>query len=158
MLQKRERGRMRLHHMNNVNKALDILTQNSVKLVNISSDDIVDGNPKLTLGLVWSIILHWQVHNNLRHLMSELRQTNLEKTLLAWCRKTTDGYVGVDVRNFTSSWSDGAAFNAIIHKWRPGLFSYDDIYRRHPNARLDHAFRIAQVCHFSHQWPLVIDY
>lgn len=32
-----------------------------VKLVNISSNDIVDGNPKLTLGLVWSIILHWQV-------------------------------------------------------------------------------------------------
>jgi hypothetical protein len=33
-----------------------------VKLVNISSNDIVDGNPKLTLGLVWSIILHWQVN------------------------------------------------------------------------------------------------
>jgi len=30
-------------------------------LVNISNNDIVDGNPKLTLGLVWSIILHWQV-------------------------------------------------------------------------------------------------
>jgi hypothetical protein len=29
--------------------------------VNISNNDIVDGNPKLTLGLVWSIILHWQV-------------------------------------------------------------------------------------------------
>lgn len=33
-----------------------------VKLVNISSNDIVDGNPKLTLGLVWSVILHWQVN------------------------------------------------------------------------------------------------
>jgi hypothetical protein len=32
-----------------------------VKLVNIINNDIVDGNPKLTLGLVWSIILHWQV-------------------------------------------------------------------------------------------------
>jgi len=32
-----------------------------IKLVNISSNDIVDGNQKLTLGLVWSIILHWQV-------------------------------------------------------------------------------------------------
>lgn len=42
-----------------------------VKLVNISNDDIVDGNPKLTLGLLWSIILHWEVsrmqyyHNNI---------------------------------------------------------------------------------------------
>ena len=32
-----------------------------IKLVNISSNDIVDGNQKLTLGLVWNIILHWQV-------------------------------------------------------------------------------------------------
>lgn len=52
---------MRVHHLNNVNKALQILEQYNVKLVNISSNDIVDGNPKLTLGLVWSIILHWQV-------------------------------------------------------------------------------------------------
>lgn len=32
-----------------------------IKLVNIRPDDIVDGNPKLTLGLVWTIILHYQV-------------------------------------------------------------------------------------------------
>lgn len=32
-----------------------------VKLVNIRSEDIVDGNPKLTLGLIWTIILHYQV-------------------------------------------------------------------------------------------------
>lgn len=36
-----------------------------VKLVNIRNDDITDGNPKLTLGLIWTIILHFQVceHN-----------------------------------------------------------------------------------------------
>ena len=32
-----------------------------IRLVNISSNDIVDGNPKLTLGLLWAIIQHWQV-------------------------------------------------------------------------------------------------
>ena len=59
---------MRVHHLNNVNKALQILEQNNVKLVNISSNDIVDGNPKLTLGLVWSIILHWQVKYHRYHI------------------------------------------------------------------------------------------
>lgn len=39
--------------------------------------------------MVWSIILHWQVHYHLKDLMSELQQTNLEKTLLAWCRTHT---------------------------------------------------------------------
>lgn len=32
-----------------------------VELVNIGAADIVDGNHKLILGLIWSIILHWQV-------------------------------------------------------------------------------------------------
>jgi hypothetical protein len=32
-----------------------------IKLVNIRGEDIVDGNPKLTLGLIWTIILHFQV-------------------------------------------------------------------------------------------------
>ncbi|XP_046399576.1 dystrophin, isoforms A/C/F/G/H-like isoform X9 [Ischnura elegans] len=140
---RRERGRMRVHHLNNVNKALQILEQNNVKLVNISSNDIVDGNPKLTLGLVWSIILHWQVHYHLKDLMAELQQTNLEKTLLAWCQQNTQGYSGVDVKNFTTSWSDGLAFNALIHRWRPHLFDYNHVARKHPNARLEHAFRIA---------------
>ena len=31
------------------------------RLVNISSDHIVDGNPKMTLAFVWSIIQRWQV-------------------------------------------------------------------------------------------------
>ncbi|XP_026823545.1 dystrophin, isoforms A/C/F/G/H isoform X3 [Ooceraea biroi] len=141
---KRERGRMRVHHLNNVNKALQILEQNNVKLVNISSNDIVDGNPKLTLGLVWSIILHWQVHYHLKDLMTELQQTNLEKTLLAWCRQNSQNYPGVDIKNFTTSWSDGLAFNAILHRWKSHLFDFNNIARKHPNARLDHAFRLAQ--------------
>lgn len=29
--------------------------------MNIRNDDITDGNPKLTLGLIWTIILHFQV-------------------------------------------------------------------------------------------------
>lgn len=38
-----------------------ILLLFQVKLVNIRNDDIADGNPKLTLGLIWTIILHFQV-------------------------------------------------------------------------------------------------
>ena len=52
---------MRVHHLNNVDKALKVLEEQNVKLVNISNDHIVDGSGKITLGLVWSIILHWQV-------------------------------------------------------------------------------------------------
>ncbi|CAG5131559.1 unnamed protein product, partial [Candidula unifasciata] len=56
----RERGHMRFHKIQNVQIALDFLRMKGIKLVNIRSDEIVDGNPKLTLGLIWTIILHFQ--------------------------------------------------------------------------------------------------
>jgi hypothetical protein len=60
-LQPRERGTMRFHMLHNIDTALHFLHCKKIKLVNIRSEDIVDGNPKLTLGLIWTIILHFQV-------------------------------------------------------------------------------------------------
>ncbi|KAG8200132.1 hypothetical protein JTE90_018920 [Oedothorax gibbosus] len=56
----REKGRMRFHQLQNIQIALEFLRDRNIKLVNIRPDDIVDGNPKLTLGLIWTIILHFQ--------------------------------------------------------------------------------------------------
>ncbi|XP_037086084.1 alpha-actinin-3-like [Pollicipes pollicipes] len=56
-----QKGQLRFHQLQNVQIALDFLHFRKIKLVNIRADDIVDGNPKLTLGLVWTIILHFQV-------------------------------------------------------------------------------------------------
>ncbi|KAF9797724.1 hypothetical protein SFRURICE_017919 [Spodoptera frugiperda] len=62
----RERGRMRFHMLQNVQMALDFLRYKKIKLVNIRAEDIVDGNPKLTLGLIWTIILHFQYYGCLK--------------------------------------------------------------------------------------------
>ncbi|CAG9864065.1 unnamed protein product [Phyllotreta striolata] len=56
----REKGHMRFHMLHNIDTALHFLRCKKIKLVNIRSEDIVDGNPKLTLGLIWTIILHFQ--------------------------------------------------------------------------------------------------
>ncbi|XP_069136952.1 dystrophin-like isoform X1 [Argopecten irradians] len=141
---KREKGKLRVHHINNINQAISLLENSfSIKLVNISSNDIVDGNPKLTLGLVWSIILHWQVKDVMKDLMDDLKQTNLERTLLAWCRQSTLGYKNVEIKNFTTSWRSGLAFNALLHHFRPELFEYNDLLTNSNEKNLDHAFRIA---------------
>ncbi|XP_013413171.1 dystrophin isoform X2 [Lingula anatina] len=141
---KPERGRMRVHHLNNVDRVIQILNHSyNIRLVNISSNDIVDGNPKLVLGLVWSIILHWQVKDVLKGIMADLQQTNLEKTLLAWCRQSTQGYRGVDVRNFTTSWRDGLAFNALLHRFNPQLFNFDELLSNNNESNLEHAFQVA---------------
>jgi len=55
---------MRFHAIQNVETALRFLRYKEIKLVNIRGEDIVDGNPKLTLGLIWTIILHFQVGTN----------------------------------------------------------------------------------------------
>ncbi|XP_015739788.2 dystrophin isoform X15 [Coturnix japonica] len=141
----KEKGSTRVHALNNVNKALQILQRNNVDLVNIGSSDIVDGNHKLTLGLIWNIILHWQVKDVMKNIMAGLQQTNSEKILLSWVRQSTRNYPQVNVINFTSSWSDGLAFNALLHSHRPDLFDWNAVAsQQSPVQRLDHAFNIAR--------------
>lgn len=60
--QAREKGKMRVHKLQNVQNSLDYLQKvKRIKLVNIRNDEIVDGNTKLILGLLWTLILHFQV-------------------------------------------------------------------------------------------------
>ncbi|XP_061855852.1 dystrophin isoform X6 [Colius striatus] len=141
----KEKGSTRVHALNNVNKALQVLQRNNVDLVNIGSSDIVDGNHKLTLGLIWNIILHWQVKDVMKNIMAGLQQTNSEKILLSWVRQSTRNYPQVNVVNFTSSWSDGLAFNALLHSHRPDLFDWNTVAsQQSPIQRLDHAFNMAR--------------
>uniref|UniRef100_A0A672MX74 Dystrophin n=1 Tax=Sinocyclocheilus grahami TaxID=75366 RepID=A0A672MX74_SINGR len=141
----KERGFTRVHSLNNVNRALQILQKNNVELVNIGGADIVDGNHKLTLGLIWSIILHWQVKDVMKDVMADLQQTNSEKILLSWVRQSTKNYKDISVVNFSSSWANGFAFNALIHSHRPELFNWS-VVEQQDNAieRLDHAFNVAE--------------
>ncbi|XP_061641469.1 dystrophin isoform X19 [Phyllopteryx taeniolatus] len=140
-----EKGTSRVHSLNNVNRALQILQKNNVELVNIGATDIVDGNHKLILGLIWSIILHWQVKDVMKEVMAGLQQTNSEKILLSWVRQNTSQYPQVNVVNFSSSWNDGLAFNALIHSHRPELFDWSSAEAKESAIdRLEHAFSKAE--------------
>lgn len=62
-LPKPDRGKMRFHKIANVNKALDFIASKGVKLVSIGAEEIVDGNSKMTLGLIWTIILRFAIQD-----------------------------------------------------------------------------------------------
>jgi len=70
---------MRIHCLENVDKSLTFLNEQRVHLENMGAHDIVDGNPRLTLGLIWTIILRFQVptaytrHCNLDEVMACFR-------------------------------------------------------------------------------------
>nr|XP_048701180.1 dystonin isoform X1 [Caretta caretta] len=138
----REKGRMRFHRLQNVQIALDYLKKRQVKLVNIRNDDITDGNPKLTLGLIWTIILHFQISDI--HVTGQSEDMSAKERLLLWTQQTTEGYSGIRCENFTTCWRDGKLFNAIIHKYRPDLIDMNTVAVQSNLANLEHAFYVAE--------------
>ncbi|PKU45396.1 hypothetical protein llap_4281 [Limosa lapponica baueri] len=51
----------RIFRLNNIAKALKFLEDSNVKLVSIDAAEIADGNSSLVLGLIWNIILFFQI-------------------------------------------------------------------------------------------------
>ncbi|XP_045152909.1 plectin isoform X4 [Echinops telfairi] len=138
----REKGRMRFHKLQNVQIALDYLRHNQVKLVNIRNDDIADGNPKLTLGLIWTIILHFQISDI--QVSGQSEDMTAKEKLLLWSQRAVEGYQDLHCDNFTSSWRDGRLFNAIIHRHKPMLIDMNKVYRQSNLQNLDQAFSVAE--------------
>uniref|UniRef100_A0A665VLE0 Spectrin beta chain n=1 Tax=Echeneis naucrates TaxID=173247 RepID=A0A665VLE0_ECHNA len=145
-LPKPTKGRMRIHCLENVDKALQFLKEQRVHLENMGSHDIVDGNHRLILGLIWTIILRFQIQD----IIVETGQADQKETrsakdaLLLWCQMKTAGYPNVNITNFTTSWKDGMAFNALIHKHRPDLVDYNSLKRSNPTHNLQNAFNVAE--------------
>ncbi|XP_031799483.1 spectrin beta chain, non-erythrocytic 2 [Sarcophilus harrisii] len=144
MLPKPTKGRMRIHCLENVDKALQFLKEQKVHLENMGSHDIVDGNHRLTLGLVWTIILRFQIQDISVETEDNKEKKSAKDALLLWCQMKTAGYPNVNVHNFTTSWRDGLAFNAIVHKHRPDLLEFDSLRKCNAHYNLQNVFNLAE--------------
>lgn len=49
------------------------------------------------------------------------------KDLLSWSQQMTSGYAGLKVTNLTTSWRNGMAFCALIHRFHPELIDMDSL-------------------------------
>ncbi|XP_004538234.1 uncharacterized protein smtna [Maylandia zebra] len=69
---------------------------------------------------------------------------NVKQMLLDWCRAKTEPYEGVDIQNFSSSWKDGIAFCALVHRFFPDAFEYSILNPNKPKENFQLAFNTAE--------------
>jgi filamin len=94
----------------NNNIALAFIKAEGLKLVNIGSEDITGGKLKLILGLIWTLILRYQIQKG--------GDNDGKNALLEWVRQKIPEY---DIKNFTKDWNDGRALCALNNALQPGL-------------------------------------
>uniref|UniRef100_A0A4W5N7B6 Spectrin beta chain n=1 Tax=Hucho hucho TaxID=62062 RepID=A0A4W5N7B6_9TELE len=133
-LPKPTKGRMRIHCLENVDKALQFLKEQKVHLENMGSHDIVDGNHRLTLGLIWTIILRFQIQDISVETEDNKEKKSAKEALLLWCQMKT----------ICKMMSYGLAFNAIVHKHRPDVIEFDTLKRSNAHYNLQNAFNTAE--------------
>ncbi|CAH1803094.1 unnamed protein product, partial [Owenia fusiformis] len=138
-----------------------------IKLVNINPSDIVDGKHTIVLGLIWSIILYFQIEENAHHIAKEAetpkdavdgatppkkKMSALEKfkggakkALLVWTQKRISEKIGIEIKNFGQSWRDGMAFNAVVHSIMPDVIDMESLIHKTNLKRLEEAFDAAET-------------
>ncbi|XP_031151474.1 microtubule-actin cross-linking factor 1 isoform X29 [Sander lucioperca] len=67
-----------------------------------------------------------------------------KEKLLLWSQQATEGFPGLRCVNFTSSWSDGRMFNALLHRYRPDLINMEVVSQQSNRENLEQAFEIAE--------------
>jgi len=105
-----------------------------------SAENILEENVTLILGMVWSLILRFNVSE-----IEEGDQTAKEGLLLWAKNKVAEVTGGTKViTNFHTNWQDGVAFNALIQAYRPDLTNYNSLDPNDKKANLVKAFDIAE--------------
>jgi len=121
---KADKSLMKVQMMENMALVWKYINE-TVKTVGIGPQDVVDGNEKLVLGLIWSTIVFFVA----KSLNADNNLAKVKEKLLAWAKdhtrkyedfKDTDG-----VMDLGMGWFDGKAFLAVLNSHDPIKCPYD---------------------------------
>ncbi|XP_059081072.1 uncharacterized protein LOC131878933 [Tigriopus californicus] len=131
------------HELENISIALDAIQEDGIKLVNIGNTDINNGNLKLILGLIWSLIAHYQ-----------LGASNFppKKLMLSWLKAVLPD---CNIKNFTNDWNNGIYLSALLDYCQPGLIPH---WRKlNPNNGPENCKRAMELAQRSFNIPSVLE-
>jgi len=117
-----EAKNMDIHKIQNIGNALNFAYENGVVIpIKFNNEDIMKGDEKTILGLIWGIMLRFIKFEDSDEAL------DASQALLLWVRNKCSGpeYANVTITdNFKSSFRNGLALCALIHKHRPKLIDY----------------------------------
>ncbi|CAF3624454.1 unnamed protein product [Rotaria sp. Silwood1] len=168
----RERGTSKFHALRNIERCLQCLEQDhNIRLVNIRPEELVNGNPKLTLGLIWRIILHFQFSDLTVPSSDENVPINSEETIPSIpiseplpssesisiknsSKNLSIDQVPLNYRNMLLVWArqqcqgyPGIYIEDFTHSWRNGRAFLAILHRQNP-----HLIDIKQAyCHSNRE-------
>eukprot|EP01089_Gocevia_fonbrunei_P013343 TRINITY_DN340_c0_g1_i1.p1 TRINITY_DN340_c0_g1~~TRINITY_DN340_c0_g1_i1.p1 ORF type:complete len:790 (-),score=281.46 TRINITY_DN340_c0_g1_i1:42-2333(-) len=113
----------RYQFLENASRGLNFIKDEGLKLVGIGPEDIVDGKLKLDLGLMWTIILRYQINM--------IGKGSPKWELLEWVRGQIAPYdlavKGENLKNFTTNWQDGTVIFALTDSLKEGILTPNDM-------------------------------
>ncbi|XP_039765519.1 filamin-A [Pararge aegeria] len=131
------------HRLENVTTALQAIEDDGVKLVNIGNVDIVNGNLKLILGLIWSLIVRYQIGKS---------KFPPRKLMLSWLQAAMPE---CRVGNLTTDWNSGVLLSALLDYCKPGIFPHWKELNRH--EAIENCRRAMKLAHRELDVPMVLE-
>ncbi|XP_022095231.1 filamin-A-like [Acanthaster planci] len=131
--------------LENISIVLKKIEDEQIRLVNIDASDILKGNLKLILGLIWTLILKYQIS-------LDSSSKTPKQAMLEWINTVLPDRC---ITNFTTDWNDGIALSALINFCDPTLLT--NVKSLDPASALDNCTHAIQLAKDKFEIPQILD-